>query len=101
MPLAEKDLIRNTDYIAFEKKAPETAIKLAKGFRKTISKLEFMPEQHEMDEDEELAAQGIRKCYYKNYKIYFTINREEHRVYVLRVLHMRVNATAILVNMRL
>ena len=51
---AEEDIMNNTDYIAFEKKAPETALELAMGFRNTIAKLEFMPKQHELDEDEEL-----------------------------------------------
>ena len=46
--------MNNTDYIAFEKKSPETALELAMGFRNTIAKLEFMPKQHELDEDEEL-----------------------------------------------
>ena len=66
LPMAEEDIMNNTDYIAFEKKAPETALELAMGFRNTIAKLEFMPKQHELDEDEELAAREIRKCYYKN-----------------------------------
>ena len=43
LPLAEEDIMNNTDYIAFEKKAPETALELAMGFRNTIAKLEFMP----------------------------------------------------------
>ena len=30
LPLAEEDIMNNTDYIAFEKKAPETALELAK-----------------------------------------------------------------------
>ena len=54
LPLAEEDIMNNTDYIAFEKKVPETALELAMGFRNTIAKLEFMPKQHELDEDEEL-----------------------------------------------
>ena len=54
LPLAEEDIMNNTDYIAFEKKASETALELAMGFRNTIAKLEFMPKQHELDEDEEL-----------------------------------------------
>lgn len=73
LPKAEEDIINNTDYIAFEKMAPETALRLAMGFKYTIARLEFMPEQHELDEDEELAIKGIRKCYYKNYKIFFYI----------------------------
>ena len=84
----------------FKKKAPETALELAMGFRNTIAKLEFMPKQHELDEDEELAARQIRKCYYKNYKIYFFIDDRACTVYVLRVLHMLVNAKPLLLNMR-
>lgn len=59
-----------------------------------------MPKQHELDEDEELAAREIRKCYYKNYKIYFFIDENVRTVYVLRVLHMLVNAKPLLLNMR-
>lgn len=100
LPLAEEDIRNNTDYIAFEKKTPETALELAMGFRNTIAKLEFMPKQHELDEDGELAARMIRKCYYKNYKIYFFIDEKNSIVYVLRVLHMLVNAKPLLLNMR-
>lgn len=100
LPMAEEDIASNTDYIAFEKKTPETALRLAMGFRDTIAKLEFMPEQHELDEDEELAAYGIHKCYYKNYKIFYYIDVEKTTVYVLRVLHMLVNAKPLLLKMR-
>ena len=31
LPLAENDIEDNTDYIAYEKKEPETALKLAMG----------------------------------------------------------------------
>ena len=37
LPLAEEDIMNNTDYIAFEKKAPEAALELAIGFRNTIA----------------------------------------------------------------
>ena len=43
LPMPEEDIMNNTDYIAFEKKAPETALELAMGFRDTIARLEFMP----------------------------------------------------------
>lgn len=33
-----------------------------------MSSLIQMPEQHELDEDSTLAALGVRKYYYKNYK---------------------------------
>lgn len=92
LPKAEEDICANTDYIAFAKKAPETALQLARGFYKTIAKLESMPEAHSLDDDKELAIKGIRKCYYRRYKIYFYIDESAKKVYVLRVLHMLVDA---------
>lgn len=65
LPKAEEDILNNADYIAFEKNAPETALRLAAGFRNIIARLEFMPEQHELDEDEELAEKGIRRIEWK------------------------------------
>ncbi|HBI59606.1 MAG TPA: type II toxin-antitoxin system RelE/ParE family toxin [Lachnospiraceae bacterium] len=100
LPLAERDIARNTDYILYEKKAPEIAQNLLSGFRSTIGRLEQFPESHELDEDEELAAMQIRKCYYKNYKIFFYINKEKQTVYVLRVMHMLVDAKPLLLNLK-
>lgn len=34
LPLAEKDIADQTDYIAFELKSPETAVNMAKGLKK-------------------------------------------------------------------
>lgn len=99
LPLAEKDIAKNTDYIFYNKQSPQTALVLLSGFRKTIDKLRCMPKRHELDEDIELARMQIRKCYYKNYKVYFYINEEMKQVYVLRVLHMLVDATPLLLNM--
>lgn len=70
------------------------------GFQSTISRLEQFSESHEIDEDEELAAMQIRKCYYRNYKIFFYINKENQTVYVLRVLHMLVDAKPLLLNLK-
>jgi len=100
LPLAESDIANNTNYIFYEKKAPDTALNLLDGFKKSIADLSFMPERHEFDEDEELAKLQIRKCYYKNYKIFFYVNKETRKVFVLRVLHMLVDAKALLLNVR-
>ena len=92
LPLAEEDIADQTDYIAFELKSSETAVNMVKGFRKTINSLSLFPQSHELDEDEELAGYGIRKTYYKNYKIYFMIDERERTVYILRVFHMLVDS---------
>lgn len=99
LPLAESDIARNIDYIFYEKQAPETARRLLTGFRDTMSRLEVLPESHEFDEDADLAAMQVRKCYYKNYKIFFYVNKEKQSVYVLRVLHMLVDAKPLLLNL--
>ncbi|MCM1386580.1 MAG: type II toxin-antitoxin system RelE/ParE family toxin [Bacillus sp. (in: Bacteria)] len=92
LPLAEKDIIEQMDYIAFELKAPETAVNMVRGFKKVINSLSLFPQSHELDEDEELAVYGIRKTYYKNYKIYFLIDERKQTVYILRVFHMLVDS---------
>lgn len=65
---------------------------MVRGFRKVINSLSLFPQSHEFDEDEELAAYGIRKTYYKSYKIYFLNNEMEQTVYILRVFHMLVDS---------
>ncbi|WP_330612203.1 type II toxin-antitoxin system Phd/YefM family antitoxin [Faecalicatena contorta] len=65
LPMAEEDIARNTDYIAYDKKSPETVLHLLWGFRDVISKLDQNPDRHELDEDRDLALYGIRKHYYK------------------------------------
>ena len=92
LPLAEDDIANQTDYIAFELNSPETAIRIARGLRKTINSLSVFPYKHELDEDEELARYRIRKTYYKNYKIYFWIDDSKKIVYILRVFHMLVDS---------
>ena len=88
LPMAEDDIQDQTDYIAFDLKSPETAINM------TINNLSIFPQSHEFDEDEELAKLGIRKAYYKNYKIYFLIDEPERTVYIIRVFHMLVDSKA-------
>ena len=48
LPMAEDDIQDQTDYIAFDLKSPETAINMARGFRKTINNLSIFPQSHEM-----------------------------------------------------
>jgi len=92
LSLAEKDIAAQTEYIAFELRSPGTVVNMVRGFRKVINSLSLFPQSHELDEDEELAGYGIRKTYYKNYKIYFVIDEQEQAVYILRVFHMLVDS---------
>ena len=67
--LAEQDLENAGDYIAYELKNPNAAQNTVKGIRAQIDSLSNFPERNELDEDETLAGLGVRKDYYRNYKI--------------------------------
>ena len=90
--LAEIDLERAGDYIAYELKNPTAAVNTVRGIRKQINSLTNFLERNELDEDELLAELGVRQDYYKNYKIYYVI--EEDTIYIVRILHMLVDSKA-------
>lgn len=49
LPMAEDDIQDQTDYIAFDLKSPETAINMARGFRKTINDLSIFPQSQDIE----------------------------------------------------
>lgn len=90
--LAEEDLENAGDYIAYELKNPTAAVNTVNGIRKQINSLANFPERNELDEDEVLAELGVRKDYYRNYKIYYIIDKDT--IYIVRILHMLVDSRA-------
>jgi len=90
--LAEQDLENTGDYIAYELKNLTAAQNTVKGIRAQIDSLANFPERNELDEDELLAKLGVRKDYYRNYKIYYVIDADT--IYIVRILHMLVDSKA-------
>lgn len=90
--LAEEDLENAGDYIAYELKNPSAVENTVSGIRTRINSLVNFPERNELDEDEILSGLGVRKDYYRNYKIYYVI--EEDIIYIVRILHMLVDSKA-------
>lgn len=88
--LAERDLEDIGDYITYKRKNPLAAERLVRGIRKKINSLVNFPERNELDEDEVLAELGIRKDYYKNYKIYYVVF--EDVIYIMRIFHVLVDS---------
>lgn len=80
------------DYIAYELKNLSAAENTVRGIRAKINSLVNFPERNELDEDELLAGLGVRKDYYRNYKIYYVI--EGDTIYIVRILHMLVDSKA-------
>lgn len=91
---AEQDLEEIGDYIAYQLKNPQSAIKLVREIQREMNTLALMPERHELDEDPELQVLGVRKHYYKNYKVYYMVHEPTDSVVVLRILHMLVDSRA-------
>ena len=94
--LAEHDLESIGDYIAYELLSPNTAVNMISGIQKQINKLKNFPKRNEFDEDYILAQLGVRKDYYKNYKIYYLIDDNKNVIYIIRILHMLVDSKALL-----
>lgn len=92
--LAEEDLENIGDYIAYELKNPTAAVNTVNGIRKQMNSLANFPERNELDEDEVLAELGVCKDYYRNYKIYYIIDKDT--IYIVRILHMLVDSRACL-----
>lgn len=97
--VAKEDIIRNINYISYNKKSPGIAQTVLRGFRKQIENLSDSPKRHSLDEDEELSKLQIRKHYFKHYKIYYIVDDVQKIVYILRVLHMLVDSKALLIHM--
>lgn len=94
--LAEMDLENAGDYIAYYLKNSDAAKRTVQGIRKQVNSLINFPERNELDEDDLLAEIGVRRDYYKNYKIYYII--VEDTIYIVRILHMLVDSRAWLYN---
>ena len=92
--LAEQDLENAGDYIAFELLNPIAAENMVKGIREQINKLEVFPASYELDDDRILAEVGVHKTYYKEYKIFYTIDDNVKEVFIVRILHMLVDSRA-------
>ena len=92
--LAEQDLENAGDYIAFELPNPIAAENMVKGIREQINKLEVFPASYELDDDSILVELGVHKTYYKEYKIFYTIDDNAKEVFIVRILHMLVDSRA-------
>lgn len=90
--LAEQDLENAGDYIAFKFLNPKAALDTVRGIRAQVKNLECFPERNELDADPILAALGVRMDFYRNYKIYYVVDKEKCIVYIIRILHMLVDS---------
>lgn len=86
---AKQDLNGIAHYIAVDLQEPITALNQIKRIRAEVFALESMPERYGLVQDEYLAAQGIRKVSVDNYLVFYTADKANQTVSIVRVLYGR------------
>lgn len=88
-PDAISDLTELRNYIVGVLHAPETARKYVRTIREEIATLDTMPARIAPVPDEPWHSRGIRKMIVKNFYVYFRIDGDAMRVYILNVIYAR------------
>ena len=86
-PDATTDLVELRDYIADVLLVPDTALSYIRAIRKEISKLSEMPGRIKPVDDEPWHSRGIREIMAKNFYVYYRIDEETKRVYIMNVIY--------------
>ena len=86
-PDATADLVELRDYIADVLLVPDTALSYIRTIREEISKLAEMPGRIKPVDDEPWHSRGIRKIIAKNFYVYYRIDEDAKRVYIMNVIY--------------
>ena len=86
-PDAEGDLFELRNYIADVLLVPDTALSYIKAIRKEIAALSDMPGRIKPVDEEPWHSRGLRKTIAKNFYVYFRIDEQTKRVYILNVIY--------------
>ena len=97
---AANDLTELRDYIAYSLLAPDTALSYIQAVRKEIESLSVMPARYKTVDDEPWRSRGIRKTIVKNFYIYYRIDEDARRVYILNVIYARRDQLRMLSRMK-
>lgn len=86
-PDAVADLTELRDYIADTLLVPEIALRYVRSIRETIKKLEYMAASVAPLPDEPWHSRGIRKINAQNFIVYYRIDEDKKRVYILNIIY--------------
>lgn len=98
---ATADLIELRDYIAEVLLAPKTALSYIRAIRAEISTLSEMPDRIKPVDDEPWHSRGVRKIIARNFYVYYRIDNEFHRVYILNIIYNKRDQLRQLAQMKL
>ena len=95
-PDAEYDLIELQNYITDVLLSREIAKRYIHTIRTEISSLSEMPARHKPVDDELWHSRGIRKIMVNNFFVYYRIDEEQKKVFILNVIYARRDQLRIL-----
>lgn len=88
-PQALRQMQETKQYIRVTLQAPNSAQKWLEQMKKEISTLSSMPARIPLVEDEPWHTQGIHKMAVRNHLVYFWIDDDNFRVWVIAVIYGR------------
>ncbi len=100
-PIAKTDLLEIRDYIAYVLGVPHIAIQYLQDIHDQINKLSYLADSIAPVSFEPWHARGVRKIIFKNFYIYYWINRDTNQVYVIAILYNRRDQLKALKNVKL
>lgn len=80
-PTAVEDMEKIFEYIAVDLSNPIAAIKMIDSFNKAFENICFFPESYPLTKNEFLENKNFRKAIVKKYIIFFTVEKNEIKVY--------------------
>ena len=84
---ADNDLRSIYEYIAFELKSSENAIRQLDRLEQSILKLNEMPERYKLYENEPWKSKGLRMMPVDNFIVFYIPDNEKNTVTVIRVMY--------------
>ena len=86
-----KDLKDILYYISHNLDSPFTALDLLDEIESTVSNLSTMTYRYGLVNDTYLSHKEFRKCFVKNYIIFYKIDEENKAILIHRILHAKQN----------
>jgi len=100
-PDAEEDLVELRNYIADVLLARDTARNYIRTIRKEIGSLSELPTRYKPVDDEPWHSRGVRRIIVNNFFVYYRIDEEHKRVYILNVIYARRDQLRVLEQMNI
>ncbi len=88
-PDAMEDLAVLRDYIRDRLGSAGTALNYIRTVRQEIGSLDVMPERFALLSEEPWHSRGLRRMVVKNFFVYYRLDKEAKRIYILNVIYAR------------